>query len=399
MLGAGAVTKRILIVDDDQDIVDLARRAVSKLENCTLKGALTGYDGLLAAATTTEPFDIIFLDLSLPDIDGLELLRRLAEEKYTGVIVLSSGHDEAVLKSAKRLAEIHGLSVPAVLQKPYLPSELRTIVDDFVPAEKQVSRSDVETTTGDITGATLVPYYQPQFDIESGEVAGFEALIRVQLVDGPLVGPSALFSHLRNHEERVTTALSISDLVLRDLAFAIGKAESFPGVSLNFDARVLEDAGAMAEFVSLVERHEVPKQLVTIEVIEKSLPNSDQHLLEMLTRLRMSRFNLSLDDYGTGGSNHDLLRRCPFNELKLDHTIIQSGLNDPVTERFVSAAVQTANSLELRLVAEGIETMHDLAFVRGHNIRIVRGFLFERPMPIERALPFALSYHEQAISA
>ncbi len=393
------MSKHVLIVEDDQEIVDLARRAVSKIDQCAFTGTLCGYDGLLAVATATDPVDVIVLDLTLPDIDGLEFLRRLAEEKYTGTIVLASGHDKSVLKSAKRLAEIHGLSVHAVLQKPYLPSELRKIIEDCTPAEHPQPEADDGPVTGDLSGATLVPYYQPQFDIESGSVAGFEALIRLQLADGPLVGPSALFSHLRNHEERVTTALSIADLVMRDLAFALGKTAEFPGVSLNFDARVLEDDDAMAEFTSLVERHEIPKHMVTIEVIEKSLPHSDQRLLEVLTRLRMAGFELSLDDYGTGGSNHDLLRRCPFNELKLDHTIIQSGLNDAVTDKFITSAVETARSLDLRLVAEGIETMHDLAFVRNHGIRIVQGFLFERPMPIERALPFVLSGHEEALSA
>ena len=359
---------------------------------------MNGYDGLLAIATSTAPFDVIILDLSLPDFDGLEFLRRLAERAYTGAIILASGHSEAVLNSAKHFAEIHGFSVIAVMQKPYRPSELRSIISNHAPST-QVEDPVTLPKSLDLSGATLVPYYQPQFDLETGSVVGFEALIRVQLPSGPLVGPSALFAHMRNNEERVAAAISIADLVLRDLAFAKRKIAEFPGVSLNFDARVIEDEAAMAQFLELVDRHDVPKHLITIEVIEKSLPHSDLRLLEVLTRLSMAGFHISLDDYGVGGSNHDLLRRCPFNELKLDHTLIQSGFDDEVSQKFIATAVETAKALKLRLIAEGIETVNDLSFVKSQGIRYVQGFLFERPMPIEQALPFAMSRRVEELSA
>ena len=398
LCGAGQVTKRVLIVEDSQEIIDLARRTISRIEGCVLDGALNGYDGLLAIATAAEPYDLIVLDLTLPDIDGLEFLRRLAERAFDGAIILASGHNETVLAAAKRLAEIHGFSVLTVLQKPYAPSALRQIVAEYKPVHR-LAASDESNPANDVASATLIPYYQPQFDIETGAVVGFEALIRMQLSNGPLVGPSALFAHLRNNEERISAAMAIAELVLRDLAFANRKIDNFPGISLNFDARVLEDEEAMAQFVGLVESHAVPKNNVTIEVIEKSLPHSDVRLLEALTRLHMAGFNISLDDYGIGGSNHDLLRRCPFNELKLDHTLIQSGLDDPVSEKFIATAVETAAALKLRLVAEGIEDVKHLAFVQQHGIRFVQGFLFERPMPIEKALPFAVSREAHALSA
>lgn len=392
------MTKQILIVEDNQDIVDLARRSLRKIPDCTVVCALNGYDGLLAIATAEQPFDIIVLDLSLPDIDGLEFLRRLAERSYIGAIILASGHNTTVLESAKRLAGYHGFDVIEVLQKPYSPSVLREIVENHQSAKPELESSAIERTK-DIAGAQLVPYYQPQFDIATGAVVGFEALIRVQLADGPLVGPSALFSHVRNNEERISTALAIAKLVLRDLAFANGKSGDFPGVSINFDARVLEDDTAMNEFVSLVDEHGISKSQITIEVIEKSLPHSDLRLLETLTRLSMAGFRISLDDYGVGGSNHDLLRRCPFNELKLDHTLIQSGLDDPVSRKFIATAVETARELHIRLVGEGVETIKDLNFVKDQGIQIVQGFLFERPMPIEQALPFAMSQQQRELIA
>lgn len=392
------MTKRVLIVEDSQDIIELVRRSVGKIEGCTVDGALNGGDGLLAIATATEPYDIIILDLSLPDIDGLEFLRRLAERSFSGAIVLASGHNASVLASARRLAGYHGFDVLDSLQKPFSPGELRKLVEGY--SRKNVSTEKVSAErTDDMAGAKLVPYYQPQFDVESGSVVGFEALIRVQLHDGPLVGPSALFSHMRNNQERISVALDIAKLVLRDLAYANSQTSDFPGFSINFDARVLEDEAAMSQFTKMVETNGVGKNQITVEVIEKSLPHSDVRLLETLTRLSMAGFRISLDDYGVGGSNLDLLRRCPFDEVKLDHMLIQSGLEDAVSRKFVSTAVETARTLGIRLVGEGVESVKDLSFVKEQGIKIVQGFLFERPMPIERALPFAMSRHVEEMIA
>ena len=88
------------------------------------------------------------------------------------------------------------------------------------------------------------------------------------------------------------------------------------------------------------------------------------------------------------------MRRSPFDELKLDHNLIQSGLNDPVSRKFVSAAVETARALDLRLVGEGVETPEHLDFVVDQGIDIVQGFLFKRPMPIDDAIDFTKSKHK-----
>lgn len=386
------MARHILVVEDDQAINDLAVRSIEKIDGCVCTSVARGYDGLLAIADNDEPFEIIVLDLSLPDVDGLEFIRRLAETNFSGSIIVASGHSPAVLQSAKRLAAYHGFAVLETLQKPFSPKQLKHIIEhqpvDIVEMEKTESNRG-----SDIAGAQLIPYYQPQININSGEVVGFEALIRLQLAGGPLVGPGVLFSHIRGADERISTALDITRLVLKDFAFARSKCEAFPSVSINFDARVLEDDKAMTSFSRIVQDAGVQPSSITVEVIEKSLPHSDAHLLEALTRLSMRGFKVSLDDYGVGGSNQDLLRRCPFDELKLDHTLIQSGLNDPVSRKFVSTAVEAAQELGLRLVGEGVETPDHFEFVMEQGIDIVQGFLFERPMPIEHALHYILTHN------
>ena len=389
--------RHVLIVDDSQEILDLTKRIVEREGNFKLTSACSGYEGLLAATAAVPQIDLIILDLSLPDIDGLELLRQLSERSFSGGLILISGHSQSILQAARKLAEIHNFHVLGVLQKPFSPADLQQILRNSDKSEPQKD-DDTGSTIGDLRGAKLLPHYQPQFNIETGEVVGFEALIRVALPDGPLLGPSILFSQLRSDTERQAIAITIAELVLKDVAAANAQTANFPKVSLNFDARVLEHNGTLTKFVALADRYEVPREQIIVEVIEKSLPKSAAGLLESLTRLRMTGFGLSLDDYGVGGSNHDLLRRCPFNELKLDRSLIQSGLDDPLSKKFITAAIEIASALEMRLVAEGVEHLDDLDFVRQLGIGIVQGFLFRKPMPIAEAIDYVSEPHLEELT-
>ena len=392
------MNKRVLIIEDDEMSNELISRAVEKCSGCTGHSVFNGKDGLEVLTNSDQPFDIIVLDLSLPDIDGLEFIRSLSETTFAGGLVIASGHSMAILNASKMLAGYHEIAVLDTLQKPFSPKQLREIIGR-ASAPANSSKLDPGNRGKDIAGSHLVPYYQPQININTGAVVGFEALIRLQLAAGPIVGPDILFSRIRNTEERISTSHVISRLVLRDLKRALDETQDFPGVSINFDARILEDENTMASFTGMVEEAGIPPSRITVEVIEKSLPNSDAQLLETLTRLSMAGFKLSLDDYGAGGSNQDLLRRSPFDELKLDHSLIQSGLDDPVSQKFVSAAVETARGLDLNLVGEGVETPEHLAFVMDQGIEIVQGFLFERPMPIDQAIRFTQSKQELPKSA
>ncbi|MGI9350919.1 MAG: EAL domain-containing response regulator [Rhizobiaceae bacterium] len=384
------MNKQVLIIEDDEMINDLVSRTVERCSGCSSICVFNGNDGLAAIAASEQPIDIIVLDLSLPDVDGLEFIRSLAKTSFAGGLIIASGHSMAILNASKLLAGYHNITVLDVLQKPFSPKQLREVISN-ASAPASASKLTPGNRGKDIAGSHLVPYYQPQIDINSGAVVGFEALIRLQLAAGPIVGPDILFSRIRNAEERISTSLVISRLVLRDLGRALAETTDFPGVSINFDARILEDDKTMAAFTNMVQEMGIPPSCITVEVIEKSLPNSDAQLLEALTRLSMAGFKLSLDDYGAGGSNQDLLRRSPFDELKLDHSLIQSGLDDPISRKFVSAAVETARGLKLDLVGEGVETPEHLTFVVDQGIEIVQGFLFERPMPIEQAIQFTQS--------
>lgn len=112
------------------------------------------------------------------------------------------------------------------------------------------------------------------------------------------------------------------------------------------------------------------------------MPKEPSRLVEALTRLRMTGFRLSLDDYGIGASSFELLRLCPFSEIKVDRTIIEACTTDHVTRKFLNAVTGLARDLELTSVAEGVENERELAEVRAAGVNRVQGYLFSRPLPL-----------------
>jgi EAL domain-containing protein (putative c-di-GMP-specific phosphodiesterase class I) len=97
----------------------------------------------------------------------------------------------------------------------------------------------------------------------------------------------------------------------------------------------------------------------------------------------MAGFQLSLDDYGTGGSNFELLRLCPFTELKIDGSIIRSAATEAIAYRFLESAVAMAGELDIEVVAEGVETEAQLELARQVGVRSIQGFLLSMPCPAD----------------
>ena len=178
--------------------------------------------------------------------------------------------------------------------------------------------------------------------------------------------------------------ISIADLAMAEAARWRASGHD-RRISINFDARVLETEGFSAELLRLVDKHGLVPSSVVLELTETALPNSLTGLIEQLTRLRMAGFKLSLDDYGTGTANYALLRFCPFSELKIDKSIVQTAVSDRVSRRFIDTSVAMAADLGMEVVAEGVETPDQLRMVLDAGIAIVQGFIYSPAVPAEVA--------------
>jgi diguanylate cyclase (GGDEF)-like protein len=238
--------------------------------------------------------------------------------------------------------------------------------------------------------------YQPVVDLQTGEIAGAEALLRWRHPDFGDISP-ATFIPLA---ERVGSITALGEHVLTvaldDLAAWTAAGHELV-VGVNVSPRQLTDP-AMADHVLalLAARGLRPAQL-TIEVTEEALVDDMDPVVSTIAALRAGGISVAVDDFGTGYSSLRYLRRFDANIVKIDREFVQASSSEPRTDALVRSVVSMANALDLVCVAEGIETLDQLALVRSHGCRFGQGFLLDRPMPADSIEQLLQSGHVYSV--
>ncbi len=376
-------TIKILVLDDDSFMLKLLARMLDGLgyplvTTCdTGTGALEWVDSL-----GTSP-SLILMDLNMPEMDGIEFVRKLVEHDYTGSLILVSGEDERTLQMTEKLIQAHQITVLGHLKKPVSREELSTLVNKWMPAQ------DVSFTTKRIYGASelrsaianheLINYYQPKVEVATGAVVGVETLVRWRHpVDG-LVFPDQFIGIAEEHG----LIDFLTHVVLID-AIAQAKAWQQDGLKLRLAINVSMDNLSSVAFVDFVAETAVEAgmapQDIVLEVTESRLMLDQRAPLEVLARLRLKRFRLSIDDFGTGHSSLTQLRDIPFDELKIDRSFVHGAWHDETARAIYDASLVLGKQLGMTVVAEGVEDAEDWELVRSTKCDLAQGYFIARPM-------------------
>jgi diguanylate cyclase (GGDEF)-like protein/PAS domain S-box-containing protein len=249
--------------------------------------------------------------------------------------------------------------------------------------ERQLMESDLRVA---LEKGQLRVVYQPQVDASSEAVTGFEALVRWEHPEHGPISP-AVFIPLA---EEIRLIDQIGEWVLRT---ACAEAATWPehiSVAVNLSP-VQFKSPALPSIVRMVlGDSDLPAKRLELEITEGVFLSNDDHVHEMIGALKDIGVKLALDDFGTGYSSLSYLQRVPFDKLKIDRSFV-SGASDPKSRNaaLIRAMVGLASDLEMRTIAEGVETQEELALVRNLGCPLVQGYIFGRPMPAEEALELA----------
>jgi EAL domain-containing protein (putative c-di-GMP-specific phosphodiesterase class I) len=379
------MTQSILIIDDDSDIGEFIAVAAESLGwQCTVTTTATAFVDNLNTDHT-----LIFLDLMMPDLDGIELLRLLGQRRCTTGIVLMSGLSKRVMETADDLARTLGLFIIGRLQKPFALRELEAMLAmPHVPRMRETGPSIEQSAIShlDLRNAIerdeFVLHYQPQIEIATGKLAGLEALVRWQHPERGLVFPDDFIS--------IAEALGYIDelgwLVTKRCFAEVGRFSDrrgdIPALSLNASVHSLLDLKFPDRLLSLAKKSGVPLEKVTIEITESGLIKEMSQTLDVLTRLRMKSVQISIDDFGTGYSMMHQLRHIPATELKIDKSFVQNMYTDG-DRIIVLKTIEIGHELGMTVVAEGIETPKQLELLQLSGCDIAQGYLFASPLDPE----------------
>ncbi|MFI1990566.1 putative bifunctional diguanylate cyclase/phosphodiesterase [Actinoplanes sp. NPDC020271] len=243
----------------------------------------------------------------------------------------------------------------------------------------------------------LVLHYQPQIDVQTGTVAGVEALVRWNHPDRGLVYPDGFLS-LAEH------AGLMGRITLQVLEKALGQCRDWRAaglgltVAVNLSASNLHDPALPDHVADALARHGVPPQALHLEVTEEVLMRDAARATRTLDELRDMGIRLAVDDYGTGYSSLAYLHALPVDDLKLDRAFVAHCDTDPRSAAIVKSTVELAHNLDMRLIAEGVENEAVLDRLREWDCDLVQGYHLSRPQAAGRLTPWLLERQVTPVS-
>ena len=227
----------------------------------------------------------------------------------------------------------------------------------------------------------FVLHYQPKVQVDSGEVVGVEALLRWQRPELGLISPQQFIPVL----EETAMILPVGTWVIESACAQIRRwidAKIPPlQISVNVAGRQFVEGDVFGDVTRALAKHQIPASLLELELTESSLMANTESTIESMRRLKELGVQISIDDFGTGFSSLAYLCRFPIDKLKIDIAFVRNITTNPDDATIVRTIIQMAHSLQLHVIAEGVEKLAQLDYLREHGCDQIQGYYFSRPLP------------------
>ncbi|MDH3661433.1 MAG: EAL domain-containing protein [Alphaproteobacteria bacterium] len=223
--------------------------------------------------------------------------------------------------------------------------------------------------------------YQPKVDLESDRLIGFEALVRWQHETLGQVYPDEFLSVAEDRGLILNIGRTVVDQVTRDIAEWLASGFDPGTIAINVHPVELRRRNHMVGLLGLIEERGIAFERFVLEVTENCvIGRGNEEAVAVLCDLSERGLALSLDDFGTGYASLKHLRELPLDEIKIDRSFTAGMTRDPATTAIVSATLDLAKKLQIRVIAEGIETEEQVAHLKAFGHIVGQGFFFGRPM-------------------
>jgi len=233
-----------------------------------------------------------------------------------------------------------------------------------------------------VEAGEFVLHYQPKVQINTGRVAGVEALLRWERPGHGLVSPKDFIPALEASGLIVRVGSWVIATACRQIAQWRASAIGPMAISVNVSGRQFIEGDLNACVAKALADNNVSGDLLELELTESSLMENSERTIASLLGLKALGVRISIDDFGTGYSSLAYLRRFPIDALKIDIAFIRDVTTNPDDAAIVVAIIRMAQSLKLSVIAEGVESAAQLAYLRRHHCDYMQGYLFSRPLPL-----------------
>jgi diguanylate cyclase (GGDEF)-like protein len=258
----------------------------------------------------------------------------------------------------------------------YYSDELNTIAQQQLTLETGLRQA--------LDRNELVLVYQPKVDLATGRVVGLEALVRWLTRSGSVIGPNQFIPVA----EETGLIVPIGRWVVRAaceqwIAWRDAGLEP-PPVAVNLSPRQFSDARLIEDIDAILAETGMDIAHLQLEVTESAAMENPERTFEMLEALRQRGLHVYIDDFGTGHSNLSQLKRMPIDALKIDMSLVKDVLTDSDDAEIVNAIIRLSHALKMRVVAEGVESVRQIDFLKEKGCDEIQGFLISKPLPPDR---------------
>lgn len=384
----------VLILEDDPACRDDLVATLQALGVRHITKTCDGHAGLAALRANAAGFDIVISDLEMNGMDGLEFIRHAVSHRVGGLI-LCSGLGDAVLSSAEWMARAYNAPLLGVLPKRPTAVALSTLINKLhgnhtvfsdILGDPSAGAAPDDQALDDIRFALdtsqFVPFYQPKISLETGELVGAEILARWEHPQLGVLTPVQFVDLMEMGGLIESLTYTLLEQSCRHAARWRDDGLVVP-LAINVSPLTLEQPRSASQLLARIAKAGLPVSQFTVEITERAFTRDVKGMLENVLRLRMHGCGISVDDFGTGYSSLQQLNRVPVTELKLDRSFVRRMASNAKAASIVESMIDLARRLNLKTVAEGIDTADQQRLLGDLGCHVGQGFLIARPMTEE----------------
>ncbi|MDF1832743.1 MAG: ammonium transporter [Porticoccaceae bacterium] len=326
--------------------------------------------------------------------DILQIMRRpvdLGEQQLTVLSSIGIALSENGQIDADNLLQHADLAMYKAKQSGR--NTFRLFTDDMEQTVRQRFKLEVALPDA-ITKNQFFLHYQPKADCYTNKIIGFEALLRWQHPEYGLIPPGDFIPII----DEDNLVIEIGEWVLNEVCrqLAEWRQQGLPAlpVAVNISGHHLHSPLLLPCVQQTLSTHAIESELIEIEITEGVLTNDTEQSITVMRALKALGIKLSVDDFGTGYSSLSYLKNFPIDILKIDQTFVRDAASNIEDGAICKAIISLAQSLDLQIIAEGVETQAQLAFLRQQTCHSYQGYLFSRPLPADE-IPHTLSQNDK----
>ncbi len=395
----------ILVVEDDAFQRKLIANMLRSLGALNFSEAADGKQGLAVLNDlNAQPVDLVICDLNMPEMDGLEFLRHLSKHHQQPKAIIASTVEAKLLSSAERMAKTYGIQLLGALPKPVTLDALKEMLARFGKVQTKWNAPEsgrtftLEEILQGLRDNQFEPFFQPKVDILSGRLVGAEALARWVHPEFGVIAPYAFIPVLEKQGQ--IDALTFDILKKSAVACRMFHDSGYIlTVSVNLSLASLNDPALALKIIQMVRDAKIDSHYIVLEITESAMVKDEGPTLENLTRLGMHGFVLSIDDYGTGYSSMQQLTRIAFGELKIDQSFVTDCATNEPLRIVVESSIEMAHKLQVKSVAEGVETQQDWDLLKSMGCDTAQGYFIAKPLSQTDFKGFIKTYKARTITS